>query len=136
MPDIATVMRGRRLFGVAAFRGKLNELAYEASGGTCLVDGVEIPCPFYIDTEQGIVKVYDLTGVPGLPEGVQTKFGKVTVAMYKDLEATGFLTTESAQAMLASGELETDGGPWGLVTRTLRGKVELYAPATPATSAA
>lgn len=62
---------GPQLFGIAMFRHPgPNSLAMAARGGTCLLDGTEIEQPFYIDTERGIVKVYDLTGTPGLPDGV------------------------------------------------------------------
>jgi len=101
---------GRQLYGVADFRNGMNDLARKAQRGTCLLDGVEVPKAFYIDTLSGVVKTYDLRGAPGIPEAFAD--GKTHTS--RELWAKGFLKTSDVD---------------GAVSRTLRGKVELFAAA-------
>lgn len=104
--------RGRQLFGLADFRNGMNALAREAKLGTCLLDGVEVAQAFYIDTEAGVVKTYDLRGVPGIPDGLAD--GKAHSS--RELWLKGFLKTA-----------EVDAPVDGAVSRTLFGRVELFA---------
>lgn len=93
--------RGKQLFGVANFR-PMNGLAHKAIGGSCFVDGREIKQAWFVDTEAGIVKTYDVLGDGKLHSG-----------------------REFTSADFPGREVES---PWdGVVSETLHGKVDLFA---------
>jgi hypothetical protein len=72
-------------------------------GAKCFLDGVQIAQVHYVDTEQGIVKSYDVFGD-----------GKAHALHELGIEPPGGVE---------------DLG-WGLMSKTLRGKVELVVPET------
>jgi hypothetical protein len=106
--------RGRRLRGKADFRDGMNRLAREALNGTCLVDGVPVTLAFFIDTEAGVVRTYDLSGFPGMPDHLMD--GKIHAAC----ELSPNLIEELYPDEDLSG---------GVLSRTLYGRVDLFASA-------
>lgn len=96
--------RGKQLFGVVDFH-HMDDLAREAIGGTCLLDGREIKQVWFADTEAGIVRTYDVLG-----DGKVHRGGRE------------FLTRDFPGRDVGS---PVDG----VLSETLRGKVELFAAA-------
>ncbi len=99
MPNQSDRLYGRFDFG--SHQSDPPELLSEITGGTCLVDGVEILCVHFADTEAGIVRTFDV---------------------FRDGKA--HWTGESELAREFSGrEVDCSGQ---VFSETLRGKIELF----------
>ena len=101
--------RGRQLFGVANYR-PMNDLAREARGGTCLLNGREVTLVWFADTEAGIVKTFEVLG-DGKVHATRRGIG---IACYRAIDFPG-----------REVECELDEA----LSETLHGKVELFAAA-------
>ena len=112
----AAIKRGQQLYGIADFRHGMNGLARKAMCGACTLNGVEVPrLVFYVDTEAGVVKTFDLCGVPFLPESLAD--GRVH--SFSDFQAKGGIMADDLEVL--------DG--ISIVCQVRRGKVELFAKA-------